>query len=250
MTARQKRLAAVLAATAFALVPSGSSADPIILNPNFSLGNAGFTTGYAHVSPATLPSARALWPEGTYTVGNNPSDYHELWQSFGDHTTGDGGMLIFNGNVETDVVVWSTTVVVTPGTQYEFSAWLASTFPASPASLAFNINGIPLNSPFVLSSTPGFWQEFNAGWYSGAQTTARLSVTDLNTVASGNDFALDDINFRQVRQPNPPGLDLPDERDSQSDPGLETASVPDSASTVFLLGLGLTGLAGLARRWN
>jgi hypothetical protein len=37
-------------------------------------------------------------------VGANPSDYHELWHSFGDHTTGDGGMLIVNGNVAPDVV--------------------------------------------------------------------------------------------------------------------------------------------------
>jgi hypothetical protein len=241
MTTQQRLVTFLFAAAACALMPGRASADPIVLNPGFSLGNTGFTSGYGHVNPATLPSARALWPEGTYTVGANPSDYHELWNSFGDHTTGDGNMLIVNGSVVPEVVVWSTTVEVTPETQYDFSAWLAPVYPESPACLAFSIDGVQLDSPIVLSSTPGLWQEFRTGWYSGAQTTVILSVTDLNTVATGNDFALDDIALTEVQPPVIPSFDPVDEP--------EIEPVPEAASSVFLLGLSLSGLAGLIRRW-
>jgi len=241
MTAQHKLSTAVLVAAACALVPVGASAGPIILNPDFSAGNTGFISGYTYVEPSALPSARALWPEGTYAVGANPSLYHELWYSFGDHTTGNGSMLIVNGSVMPDMIVWSTTVGVTPNTQYDLSAWMASVYPVSPASLAFSfsINGAPLNGPFSLSSTPGLWQEFRASWYSGSQSTATLSMRDLNMAGQGNDFALDDIWLNEAPLISDFRVD---------DPGIE--SVPEPASSMALLGLGLAGLAGLRKRWT
>jgi hypothetical protein len=239
MTAPHKLSAAVLVAAACALVPAGASADPIILNPNFSAGNTGFTSGYSYVNPPSLPNAWALWPEGTYTVGANPHDYHYLWPGFGDHTTGNGGMLIVNGNRDEDVVVWSTTVGVTPNTQYDLSAWVASVYYESPSSLAFSINGVPLNAPYNLSSTPGVWGEFTAAWFSGDQSTAVLSLVDWNSEWSGNDFAVDDISLRETQLISDISLDDP-----------EIESVPEPASSMALLGLGLAGLAGLKKRWS
>ena len=53
------------------------------------------------------------------------------------------------------------------------------------------------------------WQRFSAPWYSGDDTTARLSLVGLNTMLHGNDFALDDIALRAV-PPITPAFDTDD----------------------------------------
>jgi hypothetical protein len=224
-------VAVVLAAAACAFVSARVDADPIIPNAHFSLGNSGFTSGYTYLAPA-VPDPRMMWPERTYTVAADPAQYHSRWPSFGDHTTGDGGMMIVNGSPEAGITVWSTTVEVDRYTQYDFTAWAASVFTLSPSSLEFSVNGLLLGQPFTLSPATGLWERYSAGWYSGTDTVAVLSLVDRNLVRYGNDFALDDIELA-VRPP----LDDPDE---------PPAPVPDPGSTLLLLSGGLAGLAGLA----
>jgi len=244
MAAKRGLVALVLMAGACGLLPTLSAADPIIPNASFSLGNSGFASGYTHVSSPTLPDLRLMWPEGTYTVGGSPSQYHGLWTGFGDHTTGDGGMLIVNGSPLEGALVWSVTVDVEADTEYDFSAWAASVYPRNPASLAFSINGTVMDAPFLLPSQTGLWQRFSALWHSGDDTTARLSLVDLNTVRYGNDFALDDIALTAVRRFDPRRFD-PDPDPDDPPP----APVPEPASMI-LFGSGLAGLAGYVKRRN
>jgi len=232
------------AATAVAMVLGAgpANAGPIILNADFSLGYSGFTSGYAYLAYPAAPSPGLMYPEGTFTVGGKPAYVHDGWAAFGDHTTGDGSMMIVNGNRAPEMLVWSTTVAVDPDTQYDFSTWAASTFPRSPSNLAFSINGTLLNEPFLLSSDTGAWQQFAAGWYSGDSTSAVLSLINRNTEWNGNDFALDDIALTAVTQPQIKTLDFPEE------PPIE--AVPEPGSSALLLGASLAGLAGLARLRN
>ena len=137
-----------------------------------------------------LPNYSLLWPEGLFSVGTSPALFHDLRADFGDHTTGQGNMRLVNGNRNPDVVVWTTGVDVTPDTYYDFSAWAASVHPRSPLSLAFSINGVLLDAPFVQPSTTALWQQFAAGWYSGLNTIAVLSLVNQNTAWNGNDCAL------------------------------------------------------------
>ncbi len=141
MSAQNRLVATMLVAATCAFAPAGSAADPIILNANFSLGNTGFSSAHGYVAYPSVESPGLMYPEGIYTVGANPGFVHDRWADFGDHTTGDGLMMIVNGHREADMMVWSTSVTVDPDTQYDFSAWAASVYPRSPSGLAFSING-------------------------------------------------------------------------------------------------------------
>ncbi|HJS18829.1 MAG TPA: hypothetical protein VJ785_08770 [Anaerolineales bacterium] len=171
------------------LVFQGTLCAPnIISNDDFEGGNTGFSTDY-ELSPGDI------FPQTVYDMVTDPQDSHPSAFSFGDHTTGTGQMMALNGSDSASNVAWSQTVTVTPNTEYEFSAWIASWFFLSPAQLQFSINGSPVGT-FDAPVIPQVWQRFTADWNSGSSTTATIEIVDLNTVENGNDFVLDDIRLR------------------------------------------------------
>src|SRR5262245_10269632 len=183
----------VLAATLvlFVFGTKEVSSQNLVVNGDFELGNTGFSTDYIYMPDAIEIAA------GAYFIGTNPQDHHPLFSPCGDHTTGTGNMMILNGAVQPNVLVWSQSVAVSPNQTFELTAWVTSVFPASPAHLQFLINNSPVGE-LQLSSTTCQWQLFTANWPSGASTTAVLSIVDLNTDAFGNDFALDDLAFERT----------------------------------------------------
>ncbi|MGZ3538256.1 MAG: PEP-CTERM sorting domain-containing protein [Thermodesulfobacteriota bacterium] len=147
-------------------------------------------------------------------------------------------MMIVNGDTQANVQVWATPVVsntipVTSGETYYFSAWLASVYPQlgnppiAPATLAFSINGLQIDGDFQLTAPVGTWQQFYVPWVADATGFANLSLINRNLIASGNDFALDDISL-DTRQPG---------------------EVPEPAS-MLLLGSGLLGLWGARKKFR
>ncbi|MGA2683746.1 MAG: hypothetical protein ABSF51_01710 [Verrucomicrobiota bacterium] len=166
----------------------------LLVNGDFEMGNAGFTSTYAY-SPSNL------WNEGSYDIVTNPRLDHRLGGSFGDHTTGTGFMLAMNGSRDTNAVVWSETVSVSPDTTYLFSGWSASwgddghSFDPSPAMIRVLINGQQYAGDVRSATTNGLWQSFTTVWHSQSSTQAVIEIRDENTEWSGNDFALDDLSF-------------------------------------------------------
>ncbi|MEI6124154.1 MAG: SprB repeat-containing protein, partial [Bacteroidota bacterium] len=179
-------IATPTASTTYYLTASSASGQ-IINNGDFTSGNTGFTSSYTY--------SNNLWPEGNYYIGTDPNLYHANFSHCTDHTSGTGNMMIINGASIPNVSIWCQTVTVTPNTEYQFSTWLQSVHPTSPAILQFSVNGILLGSPFNATTPTCIWQQFFSYWYSGSNTSATICIVNQNTAASGNDFAIDDINF-------------------------------------------------------
>jgi gliding motility-associated-like protein len=166
----------------------------LIFNGNFALGAVGFTTDY---NPASGGPNGPLDNEGEFMVDDDPSDTHQNFAACDDHTTGDGNMMVVN-SADSQDQVWCQVVSVTPNTDYAFSAWATSVFFENPASLQFSFDGVLLGSVFDASSAVCEWQQFFATWSSGANTDVEICITNVNSAASGNDFAIDDIAFGEI----------------------------------------------------
>ena len=166
-----------------------------VVNGNFETGdNTGFTSSYTY-----MPGPNgSIYNEGTYAITTDAGNNHPNFSCDEDHTTGSGYFMAVNGSGTPNTVVWEQTISVTPNTDYEFSTWVMSLSPTSPAVLQFSINGVLLGVPFNAISTTCEWNMFFEEWNSGSETTATISIVNQNTAGNGNDFSLDDIKFRKV----------------------------------------------------
>ncbi len=167
---------------------------------NFNPNSPTFTSGYTnHQSP---DGQTGLVPEGLFAVNTNANAYHNLF--FGtDHTNpGTGKFMMVNGDKSSSYpIVWSQNITVQPYTDYYFSAFAISLNQVPPyAQLQFKVNGeqvgtvAMLNQGAASNAGPFNWVRFYGTWNSGPITSTTLSIVDLQTMASGNDFGLDDIS--------------------------------------------------------
>jgi len=191
-----------LALLAMAPAVGTQTSQNLAINGDFESGNTGFTTGYT-IGDLSNP--------GGYAIGTNPSTAPGAfgdWCNCGDHTSGTGKMMIVNGATTASLTVWEEKVSVTPSTNYTFSYWGAEVDHDSSSlpHLSLTINGVVIGSSTFPEFSPdngGQWQNYKFTWNSGSSQTADLVLVDLNTDASWNDFALDDISFTTV--PGPAG---------------------------------------------
>ncbi len=208
-------------------------ANNLVFNGDFSAGNTGFSSDYQDQYGG---EGNIEHPPFLYTIGTNARNHHRFFGSFNDHTSGDGLMMIVNGGSFEQGVgpkVWSQTIDVNRNTDYDLSAWAATTFPNAPAQLQFAINSEVIGSELNLSTiTNGFWQNLKASWNSGDKEFVTLSIINHNQIWHGNDFILDDISMISVG--------------SSSTPEIE--SVPEPTSTVAIVGLGAIALFRYKRR--
>ncbi len=183
--------------TTFTLIAWGSSGENIIENGDFEDGASGFTTDY-ELGSFSCFGLGFLDCEGTYGVIDDPSLGHANFAACSD-VEGGGNMMVVNGASSLQEI-WCQEVCVEVGANYLFNAWATSVNAASPAQLQFSIDGNLIGNLFSLTSNLCDWEEFEAEWGSDASTTIEICVTNQNTAASGNDFALDNIGFYQVCQ--------------------------------------------------
>ncbi|MCB0598801.1 MAG: gliding motility-associated C-terminal domain-containing protein [Lewinellaceae bacterium] len=186
--------ATVNATTTYTLTVRSVTSQNLIFNGNFSAGDNGFDSDYIY---GTGGSVGLLTQEGQYAIATNPRNTHNQFVNCGDHTGGNGNMMVVNGSGMPDSV-WCQTVTVQPNTEYAFSAWVTSVVSQNPADLQFFINGFPLGTQYDAAPNTCNWQQFSQFWASGGATSARICIVNVNENPAGNDFALDDITFNPV----------------------------------------------------
>lgn len=171
-----------------------SSTTNLVFNGNFSLGNTGFTTEYNQIA-----NPNPFGVQSSYDIVTNPNTWFTAFSSFGDHTSGTGNMMVFDGSTDPTgtIKAWcsGTPITVLPNKSYTFSYYMASAAPQNPAKLEVLINGVSLAPPVTASSTTGVWTLVSHVWNSGASTTADICIYDREFADFGNDFTLDDISL-------------------------------------------------------
>ncbi len=184
-----------LGALAFtaAVTSPAAPAQNLLVNGDFEKGNTGFKSGYAF-GDVSGP--------GTFNIGGNPSrapGAYGDWCNCGSHA-GSNIMMIVNGATSASVAIWEETVTVAPSTAYTFSYWGAEVDHDSGSlpHLSLSINGKVVGDTTFPERSPdngGHWQKYQFTWNSGASRSAHLALFDLNTEATWNDFAIDDLSF-------------------------------------------------------
>ena len=171
-----------------------SSTTNLVINGNFSQGNTGFTTEYNQIE-----DPNPFGVQSSYNVVTNPSSWFSAFASCGDHTTGTGNLIVFDGSTDPTgtIKVWcpATPIAVLPNKSYTFSYYMASVAPQNPAKLEVLINGVSIAPPVTAPSSTCAWTLVSHTWNSGSNTTATICIYNREFLGFGNDFALDDISF-------------------------------------------------------
>ena len=165
----------------------------LVINGDFNQGLAGFNSDYVL---GTGGFFGILSNEGTFTVATNASNTHTNFSPCEDHTGG-GSMLVVNGSGVEDQNIWCQTVDVVSDRTYDFSLWMTAVFIEAPPIFQFSVNDQIIGDMFEVTDTQCDWQNFSSEWDSGDNIEATICIINENTALSGNDFAIDDISFRQ-----------------------------------------------------
>ncbi len=175
-----------------------ANATNLIVNGDFSQGDYWFITDYAYPTDPGFASGGGV--QGAYGVVNNPQAWFNPFSTCQDHTSGSGKMLVADGSITGTDKIWYTPIAITvvPGKNYTFSYFLANVVTGNPAKLEVLINDVSIGLPATAPSSPCVWEEHSYIWNSGANTTAIISIIDREIVGGGNDFAIDDLNFRET----------------------------------------------------
>jgi hypothetical protein len=179
----------------FSILSSSLAQTNLVTNGNFSAGNTGFMSEYVY--------STNLQPEGNYYVGDNPKNYHgsfckmddESLRSPGSPIGSRGNMLIGNASGDASIKLWSQTIPVTKNTNYTFSFY-ASSLAGSASSLMFGlyVNCKRTGADVTATSNCG-WTKYTFQFNSGNLTSVELSIRNMSLQRSGNDIAIDDIEF-------------------------------------------------------
>lgn len=181
----------------------------MIVNGDFNDGYAFFGSDYFFVGQDEDPVSGSggsfdLTNSGTFVVTANANTWHPNFDSLGDHTTGDGRMLVANGSEDSNAAVWRQFISVDADARggelfYSFSFWARTVFAASPPTLQVQIDGENVGSVLVPESNLAWTRfTFDFNWVppAGSRGTGfMLSIVNLNTAGFGNDFAIDDLSL-------------------------------------------------------
>lgn len=181
------------------IIVAGPSSANLLQNGDFSAGTAGFSTDYPFVANDgtvyTLPPSVSL----THNPG---TEFTNGYLSYGDHTSGTGYMLLFDGDGAA-LDVWRETVTLAAATQYVFSYYATTPDGGQPSGsdlgdLAFKLNGTALGHTLITGQGGSGWQLITTTFSTGAAGSYTLALADLNATAGDNDDTIDDLSLDQA----------------------------------------------------
>ncbi len=172
--------------TTFTFTATGLSGVNAVVNGDFSSGFIGFTSEYTF-NPGTNLNGLG---QGSFNIDVQTPN---LWENC---PPMDGEMMVVNGATVTNEEVYCTTIAVCPNTDYQLSADVMNINDPAPI-LQFSANGVLLGSPITGGAECNVEQFFDV-WNSGSDTSIEMCIVNQSTVASGNDFALDNISIEEI----------------------------------------------------
>jgi len=194
--------------TTYTVSVTSVSATNLVTNGGFESGNTDFSTDYIYVSTpfgaGGYNAGSGLYPEGRYSVGNSANFFHPSFT--GAPNTG-SNFLIVNGQTNTgpfvtydgvNNAVWSQSVPVVNGTEYNFSAYISAVYPTSVAKLEVTIDGNPILTNQSPSASAGTWTKISANYTATSTANVKIRIVDNNLIAFGNDFGIDDISLNPI----------------------------------------------------
>lgn len=163
----------------------------LLTNGNFESGNTGFYTDLTFLTPSNPTGMQT-----SFGLTPNANFWEPTFAACVDHTLGNGVgiMMVVDGAISGNSIVWRQNVVVEPQKNYTFQYHGQSVDPANPGILQVRMNGLPVSTD-TLSNVTCSWQAYSFTWNSGNDTVATIELINLNQTGIGNDFALDDLSF-------------------------------------------------------
>ena len=167
----------------------------LLYNGTFEDGNVGFYSGYTSLFPSNTNGIQAA-----YGITVNASFWDSIFSPCVDHTYGNGigKMMVINGAVGGNNPFWKQTIAVEKNKNYTFSYFAQSVTASNPAQISVSLNGVATGID-TLPSSSCIWEEYSYSWFSGNDSSITIVLTDLETSAIGNDFALDDLSFSTLK---------------------------------------------------
>ena len=234
----------------FAFISKAQPAGCIFKTPqvtiNFGAGNVRDLNSYDLFSYRRVPSScpgDGYYSFASYTGGCFSDDWHTISE---DHTPGDvdGNMLLVNAGRQGSIFLNTPITGLKSNTIYELCLWLVNLCRPTekcPYPLLPNLN-VRLETPdgkIVASVLTGDvprvpeprWAPYRTYFTTPASTsTLRLIMSDNEPSGCGNDFALDDITFRecvkQTTQVIAPPKKTPTKQSATSKPPPKKATTP------------------------
>ncbi len=160
----------------------------LVKNGDFERGFLEFETAHQY----TVFQPNGLVAEGRIAVETTVKGLHSNFVDCGDHSTGKGKMLLVNGAISSNTVIWKQKICVPSMSLLSFRAWF-SNLVNQPPFIEIRLNGKIVVDSRDIYLAPCDWIDLGFEWYSGADTSAVLEIYNQNTEAGDNDFAIDDI---------------------------------------------------------
>ncbi|MHA8066669.1 discoidin domain-containing protein, partial [Aquirufa sp. ROCK2-A2] len=153
--------------------------DNLILNGNFTAGNANWTSQY---------SIGAVGTGSIWGPSNSPCSGGSRWGSSVDQWV--------PNTLNYDLLAQN--VIVEPNTDYEFGFYAAYQNP--PTNYGFYIDGVQIGRTGNITNT---WTLYSWKFNSGNRTTIKISIRSLSNTSGGDDSAIDDIYLVPSRDKGP-----------------------------------------------